>query len=87
LSSFAHGVGQNPMPEVFGEDSLAVSIEFAEGDGSEAGGGRGEGESADPGEEVEVGWGIRLHTFLRIHSRINPAGPLRRRNQFPRAVA
>jgi hypothetical protein len=43
LSSFAHGVGQ----KVFGEDFLAVFVDFTEGDCPESCPLCGEGESAD----------------------------------------
>jgi hypothetical protein len=48
LSSLAHGVGHNRGSEVFPEDSLAVGLDFAEGDGAESCPPGGEGEASDP---------------------------------------
>jgi hypothetical protein len=49
------GVGHNAT-EVFGEDSLAVGFNFAEGNDSVAFVSGCEGEPSDSAEEIEVGW-------------------------------
>ena len=54
LSSWAQGVGHSP--EAFCENSLAVGVDFAEGDGSETGPAGGPGEASDPAEEIQVSW-------------------------------
>lgn len=51
------GVGN----KVFREHTLAVGIDFAEGDGAESSASGGKSKSADAAEEIEMGW-------LLIHS-------------------
>jgi hypothetical protein len=48
------GVGHNLGTEIFGEDSLAVGFDFAEGNGSVSLSSGCEGEAPDSAEEIEV---------------------------------